>query len=334
MIRNQRLTMVAACLLLLAAATAPALVVEDGNIRLTLHEDSARFTVEVREGSDWTPLFYGEDPRTSSLDVLEGNRIHRIGDSGDFSQTVEQTAGGAAYTFESSTLRIAQSFRFTRSSDSATSNALEMRVTVTNLGEAPQVSGVRMVYDTYLGESSNYHFQNSAGQQVGGESNLDPGTINQYVRSVAGADAGAGFQLMLTGTAVTSPESVVVANWQRLSESSWQYQVNPTRNFNRLPYSINDSALLIAYPTVQLVKDQSATFVSYLGDLADGGYLDPNSAAPVVEAPSIDRDALLVELASLIERITEAASSDTVSAEEIEELRQRLEAIRTQIRGQ
>ncbi len=320
-------------LLLLVGSVAHALVVEDGDIRLTLHEDSARFTLEYRDGSGWAPFFFSDDPRTSSLDILEGNQVHRMGDSGTFSQSVEETGSGATYVFESPTLRIEQSFRFARGTTASVSNAVEMRVTVTNLGEAPQVSGVRLVYDTYLGEPSNFHFASSSGIQINRESLVDPGPVNRFVRSVARADSGNGFQVMISGEGVTTPEAVVLANWQRLAESSWEFQVNPTRNFNRLPYSINDSALLLTYPTVQLEQNQSATFVSYIGDLADSGYLIPAATPTAIAADSqIDRDDLVAELAAILSRIEELSSSATISAEDIDGLRERLAILREQLR--
>ena len=79
-----------AFLILLVVVCVPvsSLEVERGDIRLALHEDSSRFTLSIRSGEGWLPLLFAEDPRTSALEILEGNRVHRMGDSGSFSQRV------------------------------------------------------------------------------------------------------------------------------------------------------------------------------------------------------------------------------------------------------
>lgn len=320
---------IVAAFALLLVAPVNALVIERGDLRLTLHENSSRFSLALRDGSRWDPLFYDEDPETSSMDVLEGNQIYRLGDAGRFAQTLEETDLGARVTFESNTLRVVQEFRFTRSLDSVTENAVELRVTVTNLGEAPVTTGVRFIYDTFLGERSNTHFINSAGQVITRESEIAPGVANQYLRSVESATAESGFQVMLTGERVTSPATVIAGNWQRLSDSSWNFAVNPTRNFNRLPYSINDSGLMLIYPTVQLARAESASFVSYLGDLAAGGYADPASLMATAE-----RASLLQELVALIERIEQLEQSDSVDVAQIQSLTRELQALSERIRGE
>jgi hypothetical protein len=95
----------------LVATTLPALEVQEGRLRLRLHEDTARFSLYLDTGDRWVPLLFPDDPRTTALDIVEGNRVHRMGDSGNFRQITERFQGGARFVWTSPTLRVEQSFR-------------------------------------------------------------------------------------------------------------------------------------------------------------------------------------------------------------------------------
>ena len=77
-------------------------------------------------GVEWIPLFVADDPRTSVVEVLEGNRVHRHRRQRKLPAAAEQTPEGARFVWTSPTLRIAQTFRFTRGLDAERFNALEM----------------------------------------------------------------------------------------------------------------------------------------------------------------------------------------------------------------
>lgn len=313
----------------LLAAPLAALEVERGDLRLVLHEESSRFSLYLQRDGGWQPLFVAEDPRTSALDVLEGNRVLRIGDAGTFTQRVEETETGARFVWTSPTLEVVQEFALTRGVRSETYDAVEMRVSITNRGEEPSRVGGRLLLDTYLGEPSNTHFVTPGSDQINRESRLEPGPVNAYVASVASPDAPWGLQVMLGGDAVTEPEAAVLANWKRLSDSSWDYDVNETRNFNRLPYSINDSALLVLYPVEQLRSGDSYSFVAQMGDLSPRGYLSPRIAAETTGA-----NPLLERLAELVERLNALIASDDIDPDEVRELQAELEALADLVRGE
>ncbi|MFW5684309.1 MAG: hypothetical protein ACOCZB_00085 [Spirochaetota bacterium] len=322
-----------ATVVLLVAASVFGLTVDRGDLRLVLHESSARFSLFARVGTDstdgeWLPLFLAEDPRTSTLDILEGNRIHRMGDSGNFTQDAEELEEGARFIWVSPTLRVVQAFRFTRGVTSENYDAVEMTVTVTNTGEEPVLTGVRVLLDTYLGERSNTHFVTPALDQIVRESRLEPGPVNRYVASVETASASHGLQVMLQAEGITPPEAALVANWKRLIDSSWEYEINNTRNFNRLPYSINDSALLLTYEPVQLETSEEHTVVAYLGDLSPEGYLPPSLAAETT-----GDNPVLARLASLVSEINDLLASGDIDAARVAELQAELQTLTSIVRG-
>ena len=53
--------------------------------------------------------------------------------------------------------------------------------------------------------------------------------------------------MLLSGSNITDPDRVIIANWKRLNDATWNFEVNQSRDFNLLPYSINDSAIAVYY---------------------------------------------------------------------------------------
>jgi hypothetical protein len=316
-------------ILALAALSAQAIEVERGDLRLVLHESSARFSLYLRHDGEWVSLFVTEDPRTSGIEVLEGNNIYRIGDSGSFDQLAEEISDGARFVWTSPTLRITQSFHFTRGVRAADFNAVEMEVTVTNRGEEPSLVGVRLILDTYLGERDNTHFATPGLERVTREARLEPGPVNAWVASVPEPGASYGFQVMLDDEAITRPEAALIANWKRLTDSSWDYDVNETRNFNRLPYSINDSALMVIYEAAQLRSGDTYAVVSHMGDLSPDGYL-----APQLAAETTGENPLLEQLARLVDRLNTLIAADEVDVDQVREIQAQLEALSILVRGE
>ncbi len=311
------------------AAPVSALEIERGDVRLVLHEETSRFSLYLHRDDAWTPLFVAEDPRTSALDVLEGNRVLRIGDAGIFAQRVERTDNGARFVWASPTLEVVQEFSLTRGVRSEDFDAVEMRVSITNRGEEPSRIGARLLLDTYLGEGGNTHFVTPGTDRINREARLSPGPVNAWVASVRSPEASWGFQIMLSGEATTEPQAAVLANWKRLADSSWDYEVNETRDFNRLPYSINDSALLVLYPVEQLRSGDSYSVVAQMGDLSPQGYLSPQAAAETTGA-----NPLLERLAELVDRLNALIASDDVDPEEVRTLQAELETLADVIRGE
>jgi hypothetical protein len=319
-------------LVLTMAATLWALDVEEGNIRLTLDEDSSRFLIDLKShdsANEWIPLIFSEDPRTSGLDIREGNRIFRVGDGGEFRQVAEVTDEGIFFIWTSPTLRIAERFRFIRSVGGTVVDGVQIDLSITNLGEQSTEVGARVLLDTYLGERENAHFSTPRRQQITREADILPSASESYIRSTPAASR-EGLQVMLNGTGVTTPNQVAVANWKRLSDSDWQYEVNEDRNFNRLPYSINDSALLLSYGEMVLKQNERYEISLQLGGLADNGFLDPDSSAPLTDDA---RAALIERLTTLLGQIDALLANPNASAEDVARLRVQLQALSEQVTG-
>lgn len=328
--------MIAVLMLLIVSAALFSLEVEEGRVRLVLDEDASRFSLYLRppggESSSSFALFFAEDPRTSELTVLEGNRVHRMGTSGSFLQEAERLSDGAMFAWTSATLRVEQRFRFIRSvgssvADASVADGVEVTVTIENLSERTTTVGVRQLFDTYLGEQSNSHFSTPVYETITRETAIQPSSGQPYWSSTGG-EAGETFQQMIYGTDVSTPVQVIFANWKRLSESDWAFDVNDGRSFNLLPYSINDSAVLVVYPEAIIEPDQSYSVVMQLGGSAPNGY----QSGAVSTSPG-DPQAALNEVNAVIEEIDRLLGLDSVSADDVSRVRRLIEDLKSEYPG-
>jgi len=231
------------------------LEVSQGRLKLVLHEGMGRFSLYL----DGTALFADQDPRTSGISLLLGNRVVKLGESAEFRETAESLPAGARFTWRSKRALVTATFSFQGSS------GLALTIAVTNETERELSVGLRLLLDTNLGEAGFPHFRTERTAEINSEVVFERQNMPEYWLSRSSRAAGSpGLQGYLRGQGVTTPNRVVLANWRRLSEAAWSYQTTPARNFSDLPYSINDSAVGQYYDPAALPAGGSRTVVVLL----------------------------------------------------------------------
>lgn len=252
-----------AFLFLLAIPGTWALEIKEGKLKLVLHEGIGRFSMYLLTDpaqQGYTSLFVDQDPRTSGLALVVDNKIYKLGEGGEFQESVEKMPGGARFVWSSKRLTVVESFSFAPPADATLPNSLSISIAITNNTDRDVSVGVRFCLDTYLGEGSSSHFQTDRHKEINNELALTRENMVLYWLSLSSKPAGtAGLQSLVSGDAVTVPDKVVFANWKRMSESSWGYDASPARNFSNLPYSINDSAVCQYYDPASLPKQAYRT---------------------------------------------------------------------------
>ncbi len=286
--------------LVLAAASATALEVREGRVKLVLHEDLGRFSLyyltDLQKGA-YAPLFVDTDPRTSSTTLVVDNRVSRLGESADYQQEARRTAKGAEFVWSSRLIQVQQSLEFVTSAASQLADGVRVTVTVKNLGEQRLQVGLRFLLDTYFGEEGTFHFVTDGQKQVTRETELTGGSRPAYWTSVRQNDAaGLGLVVLTSGDGIDTPERIVFANWQRLNDSSWSYQTSGNRSFSNLPYSINDSAAAMYYGPRTVESGQSIAVSTILASAGAGAYKVSSPKAGAAEAKTTPE--LLSALAS------------------------------------
>lgn len=277
--------------LIVAVVPLSALEVSDGRVRLSLKEGIGRFVLSCQTSGStgvYVPLLAAQDPRTTLLSVVVGNKIYRMGESSEFSEKVEKSPGGARFTWKSSFLQVTETFSFIPALDANVSTGVRIDLSLKNLTDKDITAGARYLFDAYLGETRGLHFRTSALSQLSKELTLTPADRAAWWESpLAGDPDDFGFQVMLSGPGLTVPDRVVFANWKRLSDSNWSYDTSGARNFSLLPYSVNDSAAAQYYEPRTIPRSGESTITLAIGLFSKAGY-SANSTAPVSNSPSAD----------------------------------------------
>lgn len=271
--------------------------ISQGKIKLVLHEQFERFIPYVRTLSDrtateeWIPLLAGKDPRTSYVTLWVNNNTYKLGSIPGIRARISSGSEGGVIHWILPDLEVKQAFSFLRSKESTESDALRIVLEVTNLKDTEVSLGVRYTLDTYLGEKSNPPFRTPQFPAITRETAFVPDRENWFLLS-EDMERNIGLQILLRGEGVTPVDQVVVANWKRLSDTPWEYPVNPMRTFTLLPYSINDSAVALYYPVLPLKPKETRRIVTVLGNRGSGTY-SLEGATSTGSSVKIDLDSLL-----------------------------------------
>ncbi len=268
-------------IMLLCPILLSALELKEGRVKLILHENNGRFTsyyLEDVRKNKYSAFFLDQDPRTTVLSILVDNKVYRMGESSGFSETVQKTAEGARFVWESSFIQVTEDFTFIKSVGAPLSDGIRITITVKNISERALSIGIRYLFDTYLGERDNIHFKTDSISSVKNEKAFTPTSMPAYIVSKSEKGDNPGFQIITSKTGITRIDKVILGNWKRLNDNSWTYDVNTTRNFNQLPYSINDSAVALYYNAERVEKGSSRSSIILCGAYSPEGFTTGNTA--------------------------------------------------------
>jgi hypothetical protein len=253
-----------------------AVEIDSGSVRLILHEGIGRFSLYARTGAnEYVPLFVDQDPRTSGISLVVNDKIYELGNSSDFAETAEKAAAGTMGRFEwnSRILRVVQEFTPAFSSASADAQGVRISIRISNRSGNRLSVGLRFCLDTYLGEDNLSHFSSDRHQEIRNELTITGSDMIRYWLSPsADKPSELGLLCLTSGDDITPPDKIVFANWKRLSDAAWDYQTSSSRNFNLMPYSINDSAVCMYYEPVDLAAHASREIVLVLANVTLGDY--------------------------------------------------------------
>jgi hypothetical protein len=281
-------------ILLLSLALVPlaAVEIDSGKVRLILHEGIGRFSLYTRSPAmEYIPLFVDQDPRTSGISLVVNEKIYKLGDSAEFVETIEPATDGKMGSFQWSSriLEVVQEFTPVPSSSSRAAEGVRMTIRISNRSLNRLSVGLRLCLDTYLGEDNLSHFSTDRHEEIRSELTVTGSDMVRYWLSPsADAPAEVGLVCITEGSGITPPDKIVFANWKRLSDASWNYKTSSTRNFNLMPYSINDSAVCMYYDPVDIPARGSREIVLVLGNVTLLDYTGEMVGPEAVSQPGIE----------------------------------------------
>ena len=283
----------------------------EGRIRLVINEGTGRFSLFYMADmgrEEYLPLFLDQDPRTSFLSLMANNRSYRLGETSAFKTSLGGTPSNPALIFESPSLTVTEEFSFIKTSASSQANGVQITITISNSGERSVEAGIRLLIDTTLGEKNPSHFSTDL-RQINNETVIDSSSADNYWVSKSS-------RVSLIGSVegLNPQDYLHFANWKRLNDASWKIPPVPGRNFNFLPYSIDDSAVCYYYEPAVIPRGGSRTITLVLSSGDEPGFTQTSSVSEDSTA-SIRAD--LKTLRELAVRLDEYSISGTATDEEL-----------------
>lgn len=318
------------------------LELNNGRIKLVLHKNIGRFSLYYlsdQEEQRYTSFFLDQDVRTSVISIVIDNKIYRLGESGYFKETIEETSNGARFFWESRQLEITEDFAFLSSSGSGETDGVMITLSLKNILEKPLKVGVRYLFDTYLGESHNHHFKTNIQDNVTNETVIEKKNMISYWVSQDSNTEDVGLQVVTGSSQISKPDKIILANWKRLNETSWTYLSSGSRDFSARPYSINDSAVCHYYNPTSLAGGKTKKIMLMIMNVsknAQDAITDSTFAAfeAFDEVPGEDIQSDILVLENLLLMINTKINSGEIITDKdiiimekiIEEIKIRLEA--------
>lgn len=256
------------CFSVLVSFQISSLELSGGKIKCELIKSTGRFSLYYLDDISkrtYIPLIFAKDPETTSIFLSLNNNIYTPGDSSYFSQKiVRNNEYSGSFIWTSKLIRVTENFTLIKSVSSTLYDGIKITITLTGLSESTNKVGLSYLFDTYLGEKSRIHFITDSGTVINSETRYS-NSYPLYFLSPVEKKSFKGLQCMLRGPGISVPDTVIFANWKRLKENIWEYKPQISRNFNFLPYSINDSAFALYYDQQLLQKNKNRSISIVLG---------------------------------------------------------------------
>ena len=249
---------------------------DEGNIRLVIHERTGRFSLFYLADPSkhqYEPFFVNKDPLTSYISVNVNNRTYRPDKSLSFRTRVENNQGTPSIVYESRFLMVTQVFSFIKTANSPATNGVKIAINLQNKSGRKVTAGLRVLFDTYLGEGRGKIPFIVNSQNITAETIIqgDSGELFWVSRGLNHSIMGS-----ITnppGETGHIPDYLHFVNWKKIDDVIWKAPFHDGRSFTNTPYSIDDSAVCYYYEGIPLEPEQSFTSVIFLATEDHDGFI-------------------------------------------------------------
>jgi hypothetical protein len=248
--------------------------VDDTTGRLFLSTIEGKKDVSGDENSNL--LFYDEPP-TSYTVIYVNDEVFIFGSAeGTFSELPVSLDASIEAVWENDLVRVKQTVALLKREGSGSEEGALITYSVENKSNSNRSIGLRILFDTYLGEKGRYHFQLSDGEKIEFEKTLKGKSLPARWMSLSKKNP----PLCLTGIIEgigTTPDKINFANYKTLQqhvEYNWVVpDVKRKRRFDNLPFSKNDSAIALYYKPVPVAPGGTRRVRSALGLCGPGDFV-------------------------------------------------------------
>jgi hypothetical protein len=330
-VRRHRNVSIVAILALAFAYALPATALEakEGLFKIVANEANGRVSffrlVDIAKGR-YEPFLFDQDARTTFVTLSMDGRQAKLGDASEYRISVSRTDTGVILEFRSSSCVVREALDFAKSEGAALADGVRVTFELENVSERDSLMGIRFLADTFLAEKSGLHFATDKNQRIQSETALTPESGETWL-STPGERAS--LMIQFAGVGFDRPDRIILANWKRLADVPWGFDVNPQRNFSLVPYSINDSAAALFWEPVSVPRGGVRRLSFALGEFNEKGYPAVSGRSPtdsifettVLKGEAADPQtalaADLVAVRDLVSQIDRAISAGVVRPEEV-----------------
>ena len=328
MIRKLSALFIAVSLATAAFAAAP-FEMTRGDIKLVLYPDSGSFSLYKLSDigkNRYEPLFEDRDASaTSWFSVSVNGRIFKLAPKMGKPVAFAETKDGAKFVFTlSDDFQVEQEFSFTTTALSGASPMVLIETRIENTSGKSGSFALKAMLDTSLGERAASHFRTDIRNRISAETRFVSGVDrDSWILSKNGTLA---LAFLRAGPDITAPDTVYIANWDRLNSMTWLPDFAEGRSFNTI-YSINDSAVLVVWHDKELRAKEKMSGRMMLGSW--NGSAGESAAKLAVDPKKIRMgDYREAAIKDLLDRIAAIESDpDSVSEEELIRLNAELDSM-------
>ncbi len=300
----RRVSLALAIALLSAGLMAETLELTGGDVMATLNSATGSvgvYQLSERGKNRYESLLEDKNKGTTSWFAVSFNgTVYKLSRRLGKPIKLEPTDRGARYVFElTDDCLVTQNVSLLSDRLSGSPGAVVIETIVENTsGKRSRVS-LKALFDTVLGEGEGIHFSTDRRNRISSETLLMTGRDPDRILISRGKARA--LAIYIDSDAATKPESVHLANWERLSTLSWTPEVIEGRSFNTI-YSIQDSAALFTWPELTIEPNASYVVRVIAGPYREGADLGTQSFAVSRQLP----DSGLIEAQAVSATLTES----------------------------
>lgn len=239
--------------------------------RILLSTTGGREDVQGEEKKNL--LFYDEPPSSYTVVFADGDAFVFGEETGQFVKRPVREGNRIEAVWENKFVEVSQYIELIRREATTDEDGVLITYTVENKRTVEVDTGLQILFDTYLGEDVENHFELPGNQSVRYETVYEGVELPHYWLSHAGKEGPICLRGVLYGDLVTPPDKLIFANYRALSEELFDYSVRRKKGFDLLPYSRDDSAVALLFEPTALEPNKSKEFSAIIGLCGLGEYV-------------------------------------------------------------
>lgn len=242
-------------------------------MKATVDDATGRFSLETLQGDPNTPnddnqaLLYKKEPPTSLTTIYINDEPFIFGSAQGYYITRPELQGNKLVTeWSVKGIVVVQEVTLTKNPSTGRDDVMRVLYKIKNENRRKTPVGVRILYDTFLGDKK------SAAFQVPGSGFIDKET-QFYRKDMPGfwyafddnENPQTRTQAILTGSGITTPDKLVFASWSRLFDNLWDIGVDSNKDMRKVGTGHFDGAVAQYYEPLNLQYNEMMLITAYYG---------------------------------------------------------------------